>query len=83
MWVTFKDGSAGYVEAKTAEDAMRIGQEKTDKEPLSAEQLPYPAKPIIHQEPSRDGGPVCPPFCYTPKQCVGRGSCPHGYACSE
>jgi hypothetical protein len=83
MWVTFNDGTAGYVEAKAAEDAMRIGQEKTGKEPFSAERLPYPARPIIHQEPPRDGWPVCPPFCYTPKKCAGRGSCPHRYACSE
>ena len=83
MWVTFKDGTAGYVEAKTSDEAMRIGSEKTGKEAVKAEQLPYPSRPIIFQGPGDPKYGPCPPFCYTPKQCVGRGSCPHSYACSE
>jgi hypothetical protein len=83
MWVTFKDGSAGYVEAASAEEAMRIGQEKTGKEPAKAECLPYPAKPIIHRGDPHPKYGHCPPFCYTPKQCAGCGSCPKSYACSE
>lgn len=83
MWVTFKDGYAGYVEADSAEKAMEIGKEKTGKEAVKAEQIPYPARPIIFQGPGHPKYGPCPPFCYTPKRCVGRGSCPHEYACSE
>lgn len=83
MWVTFNDGYAGYVEADSEARAMDIGKEKTGKEPVKAEQIPYPAKPIIFQGPGNPKYGPCPPFCYTPKQCIGRGSCPHEYACSE
>lgn len=79
FWVKFKDGSAGYVEADSAEIAMAVGKEKTGKEAKSAERIPYPASPIIYQS----AGDPCPPFCYTPNECVGRSSCPHRYACSE
>jgi hypothetical protein len=83
MWVTFKDNSAGYVEASSAEKAMEIGRDKTGKEPMKAESIPYPAKPIIFQGPGDPKHGPCPPFCYTPKQCAGRSSCPKSYACSE
>jgi len=77
MWVTFKDKSGGYVEAKSHEEAMRIAKEKTGKEPERSDYLPYPANPIIHQLDS------CPPFCYSPWQCKGFSACPKDYACSE
>lgn len=39
--------------------------------------LPYPAEPRL------DVRSDCPSFCYSPRQCKGRGSCPKSYACSE
>jgi hypothetical protein len=83
MWVTFRDGTGGYVEAEDANTAMSIAKEKTGKEPVKAEPIPYPARPVIFQGPGHPKYGPCPPFCYTPKQCVNRGACPHAYACSE
>ena len=82
-WVNFKDHPAGYVEAANEAEAMAIAKEKTGKEPKAARRLPYPARPIIFQGPGDPQYGPCPPFCYTPEQCVGRGSCPKDYACSE
>ncbi len=84
MWVTFADGKkGGYVEAETADEAMKIAKEKTGREPKSAGAIPYPANPIIHQGPGHPKYGPCPPFCYTPEQCKGQTSCPKNYACSE
>lgn len=84
MWVTFEDGKkGGYVEAASADEAMKIAKEKTGRDPKRAEPLPYPATPIIHQGPGDTKYGPCPPFCYTPEQCKGQTSCPKNYACSE
>lgn len=83
FWVDFEDGSAGYVEAKDMREAATIADEKTGKKSKSVRTLPYPADPIIHRgEPHPEYG-HCPAFCYTPKQCAGKSSCPKSYACSE
>lgn len=73
-WITFKDGSGACIEE--ANPAVRAA-EITGKEVAACDSLPYPANPRIGEQSS------CPPFCYTPKQCKGRGCCPKSYACSE
>lgn len=84
MWVNFSDGQkGGYVEAASAEEAMKIAKEKTGREPVSAKPIPYPARPIIFQGPGHPKYGPCPPFCFTPEQCKGKTSCPKNYACSE
>ena len=82
-WVNFSDKSAGYVEADSEDAAKTLAHEKTGKSATRARRLPYPARPIIHQGPGHPEYGPCPPFCYTPEQCAGRGSCPKDYACSE
>lgn len=76
-WVRFKVGGSGFVEAATADDAMKIGSEKTGREAVAAETLPYPATPILHQVND------CPAFCYKPNTCAGKTACPGRIACSE
>lgn len=39
--------------------------------------LPYPASPRLGSTTD------CPPYCWQPEKCKGRGSCPRPYACSE
>lgn len=80
MWVTFEDGTGGYVESGNVDESMRIAEEKTGKKAKSADRIPYPARPILFQKPCAH---PCPPFCYTPKECLGKGSCPKNHACSE
>lgn len=46
----------------------------------SVHRIPYPAEPQLNPADNTSG---CPPFCYTPTECLGRSSCPHGPACSE
>ena len=82
-WVTFSEGKGGYVDATDANNAMEIAKDKTGRKPVRAQTLPYPANPIIYQGPGHPKYGPCPPFCYTPEECVGRGSCPKSYACSE
>lgn len=41
--------------------------------------LPYPASPYLNGDESRGW----PNFCFSPKECKGRTSCPKSYACSE
>lgn len=79
-WARFTDGRKGQF-IYTPREA---GDQKAEAERLAATHgpikevltLPYPAAGFV----SPDG---CPPFCYTPEQCAGRGCCPKDYACSE
>ena len=83
LWIRFKEGKGGFVEADSHEEALRVAREATGRDPVSAHELPYPADPIIYQRPGTKERPACPAFCYRPEQCAGRGSCPQSYACSE
>jgi hypothetical protein len=82
-WVTFTNGTGRCFEGEpddVEQRATTIGAVK------SIRSLPYPAEP--REQPYRttewDGKQVaCPSFCYSPKQCQGRTSCPKNYACSE
>jgi len=88
-WLTFTDGSNGCCEGQSEYDAKMIAEKLTGKkvaggeyDNISAKRLPYPATPLIWQFDHPVSG-KCPPFCNTPGQCQGRGSCPKSYACSE
>jgi hypothetical protein len=89
FWLTFTDGSKGYCEGANACDAKLIAEKLTGKKvaggefkDIAAKKLPYPAEPIIWQFDHPVHG-KCPPFCYRPEMCAGKGSCPQNYACSE
>ena len=78
-WVTFADRKSGFIETAKGEDVRAIAE--TFGTVKAIDIMPYPADPILRR-PEGDKNP-CPPFCYTPLQCKGRGSCPKSYACSE
>lgn len=80
-WLTFNDQSSGCVEADTAAEALQIAQ-RLGKTSVDCQILPYPADPRLHKQADEKYGP-CPSFCWTPKACAGRTSCPKSYACSE
>ena len=89
FWLTFTDQSQGYCEGGNAYDAKTIAQKVTGKtvaggeyRDIEAKTLPYPANPIIWQFDHPVHG-KCPPFCYSPKKCAGKTSCPQSHACSE
>lgn len=45
------------------------------------ETLPYPAMP---QKPYKEGyEESCPAFCYTPRECAGKNSCPRSRSCCD
>jgi hypothetical protein len=89
-WITFTDGTSGYCEGANEYDAVQIANKLTGKTADAGpnkwkpvlKKLPYPAMPIIWQFDHPVSG-KCPPFCTSPSQCAGHGSCPKNYACSE
>jgi hypothetical protein len=70
FWIEKPNGDRGCVIADqaTAEKHGRI---------LGT--LPYPASPVLERAPGDD----CPPFCYTPNECLGAGSCHKNHACDD
>jgi len=85
-WITFKGRGSACVEAAGVEAAKAVAAKLTDAEVVDAKLLPYPAEPRLnkHQHEFTDGRKrVCPSFCYSPRECAGRSSCPQRYACSE
>jgi len=74
-WVTFEDAKSGTVEASDEGSARERAEEHGAV--VSVARLPYPAQPRIAVDSD------CPSFCYSPRECRGRGSCPKGYACSS
>lgn len=79
-WVKSASGGAGTVQADTQSNAMQIYKEKKGNDAYTAERLPYPASPIIHQEECEN---PCPPFCYRPETCQGKTCCPNNPSCCE
>lgn len=78
MWVKFTDGTSGsFTWRDRPEDVIVDCQQRTGKTVETMWSIPYPASPVIFN----DTG--CPPFCYTPERCAGKGGCPKMYACSE
>jgi len=90
FWLTFTDGSTGCCQGANEYDAKQIAQKLTGKKVKAegdfdytyVQQLPYPANPIIWQLDHPVSG-KCPAFCYKPRECVGRGSCPQRISCTE
>lgn len=86
FWLTFTDGSQGYCEGSSDYDAKLIAEKLTGKKvadgPASTKTLPYPANPVIWQLDHPVNG-KCPAFCYKPRECAGKGSCPQSYSCTE
>lgn len=88
-WMKFTDGSEGYCEGETKFDAKMNAEHFTKKtvaggqyQDIEAEGLPYPAQPIIWQfDHPRNG--KCPDFCYSPKTCKGKSSCPKNPSCTS
>lgn len=88
-WITFTDGTEGCCSGENESDAKRIAEHLTGKtvsggkyKDFAAKVLPYPALPIIWQYSHPVVG-KCPTFCYTPRECAGKTSCPKRPACSE
>jgi len=92
FWITFTDGTSGYCEGQNAFDALRIAEHLTGKTVVPGDgstkyepklkSLPYPANPVIWQLDHPVNG-KCPSFCFRPKECAGRTSCPQNYSCTE
>ena len=76
MWVTFEDGTTGFVAGGNEEQVRMLAFVKTGKQIKSVQQIPYPANPIIV-------GNGTPAFCWTPKECAGRSCCPHNRSCTD
>jgi hypothetical protein len=95
FWLKFTDGSVGHCEGQSASDAVRIAEHITKKTVALApehkwqpeksdavQSLPYPRRPMIWQFEHPIYGKT-PTFCHGGKECLGRGSCPQSYACTE
>ena len=76
FWITDSAGKQFCVEASDKDAAIAISVEN-GRDVKSIDRIPYPATPRVGPESK------CPPFCCRPKQCLGKSSCPHSYACSE
>lgn len=76
-WCKFEDYTVGTIEAPD-EEAVRSIARGSDK-PIQHiyGTLPYPASPVVFQSSG------FPPFCYTPHDCVGHGSCRKNRACDD
>lgn len=72
-WVRFTDGTKPNTYFGSEQEATAAAAQ--DGAVRDVRKLPYPS--------GRSSPDGCPPFCYTPEQCAGRGSCPKNYACSE
>jgi hypothetical protein len=81
-WVTFQDGSTGCVEAPTEAKAITLASELQGRPATTAQRLPYPAQPRLNAVSQGDHGP-CPSFCWIPRACAGRLSCPRPRSCDD
>ncbi|MEY5061649.1 MAG: hypothetical protein RIS45_1570 [Planctomycetota bacterium] len=81
-WVHFEGRKPACITAKSEQDAMREASDLTGFVAVSAQRLPYPAEPRLNKVARGAYGPT-PSFCFRPEQCVGRGSCPQRYSCTE
>ena len=81
-WITFEDGTQGGCEGRNERDAMLIASKITGKKAKEAKILPYPCSLMIWQLDHPVYGKH-PGFCFDPKNCCGRTSCPKNLACSE
>ena len=75
-WLTLESGRQGYYESHTERKEL-LGTQVMGETITKVESIPYPANPQFQ---NLSG---CPAFCFSPRYCVGRTSCPKPYACSE
>ena len=89
-WIKFTDGTETCCQGETAYDARQIAEKLTGKTVEgpkwdagpNVQTLPYPASPVVWKFEHPIHGKT-PNFCYAPKQCKGRTSCPQNYSCTE
>lgn len=79
-WVTFADGRGACYEGEPEDVEARADKDGGVK---TIRPLPYPAEPRTEPKLQHGAYGACPSFCYSPKSCQGRTSCPKPYACSE
>lgn len=72
-WIEFADRPPACVNKYNERDALQ--EAAKHGKPVKASRLPYTADPQI--------GDRMEAWCYSPKECQGRSSCPKRYACSE
>ena len=89
FWLDFTDGSQACCQGANAYDAKKIAEKLTGKtvkggefRDIAARVLPYPADPVVWQLDHPIDGKI-PTFCYKPRECAGRTSCPQRRACTE
>lgn len=89
FWLTFTDGSTGSCGGANEFDAKQIAEKLTGKtvaggqyQNIAAKPLPYPAVGSIWRFEHPVNG-KCPEFCYTPKKCAGKTSCPNNPSCTS
>jgi len=79
-WVTFENGKAACYEGAHADVTVRAAKDGTVR---TIKPLPYPAEPRTEpKEVHGEYGP-CPSFCYRPRECQGRTSCPQSHSCCD
>jgi hypothetical protein len=81
FWVT-GGGKACCVDALTDREAIEIAADHGYPAADTARTLPYPAMPRVGPIRSGEGGP-CPAFCYKPRGCAGKTSCPTRPSCTS
>ena len=77
-WVTYKDGYQGCVAFAASEGSPKeVAERERSGEVIDVKPLPYPASPVIYNSSG------CPAFCFQPKLCAGKHSCPRNRACDD
>lgn len=89
FWLTFTDSTSASCQGLSDYDAKKIAEKLSGKtvaggefKDIAAKPLPYPASGCLWKFDHPLHGKT-PDFCYTPKQCAGRTSCPQRHACTE
>lgn len=80
-WIDFTSKPSGCVHASSPDAAKTIATEKVG-EVKAVRVLPYQAEPQITKFIDPKYGEV-PAFCFEPRKCAGRTSCPQNYSCTE
>ena len=74
-WVEFVLGPPGCVEANSEDQAREVAVRHGAVK--SVKPLPYPANPRLGSTSN------CPSFCWQPRDCAGKTSCPRPRACDD
>lgn len=82
FWITFEDGTTGCCEGQGAADAKEIAAKVRGDKVRQAQELPYPAAPLIWQFDHPVHGKT-PAFCHQPDRCAGCRACPRSISCTS